>query len=572
MVMHRQVWNVLLAGILGFFGVFSLFQCAHPLPPPGGPRDTIPPTVLQTIPTSGTVRWERPQISIVFSEEIAVQSPARYITIFPPTNFRAEWVEDDELEIHLDSLRSNQTYVVTVSPAFRDVEGNTLEKAVTLVFSTGDTISQYGVVGRIWGRHRGSKTIVLLTQEGTKWQDSLWYQQPDYWLEVGADGTFQFPALLPRRYRIAAFEDRNGNGRYDRGWEAATVGWREVVLGPVVTDTIELWMSPVPDREPPKLIGATPLTARLLRLRFSEPLDTASIQPVAFWCRDTATGGMLKPSGAGLEPGKQTTVLLAFATPLASSIWDVGASTVADTAGNVLDTLQNQVQFRMPILADTLVPRIAELPLKGDSLQLLLPFFHWIFAFSVPMDTGATAAAISLHRLDSGQTVPLQKRWKSQTHIELQPVDTLLPQQWYELRIDTVAIAVGGVSLPSPVRIRFRTPDLRDFGEFVGEIQDAHPGGPYILIVQGIGYGMQYRHTLQQPGTWRIPSVVPDRYQLWCFEDANRNGRFDVGSIDPYQPSERFTVWQTVVRVAPRWTTEGIQIRMPGHPAASRSE
>jgi len=332
--MHRWRWSVLLAGIFGAFAAFPLFRCAHPLPPPGGPRDTIPPVVLQTVPPNGTVRWQRPQISVVFSEEIAVQSPARYITIFPPATFRAEWVEDDVLAIHLDSLRRNQTYVVTLSPAFRDVEGNTLQKAVTLVFSTGDTISQYSVVGRIWGRHSGSKTIVMLTQEGQKWQDSLWYQQPDYWLEVGADGTFQFPALLPRRYRIAAFEDRNGNGRYDRRWEAATVGWREVVLGPVVTDTIELWMSPVPDRDSPKLIGVTPLTARLLRLRFSEPIDTASIQPRAFWCRDTGTGQMLKPVGAGLEPGKQTTVLLAFAAPLASSVWDVGASTVVDTAGN----------------------------------------------------------------------------------------------------------------------------------------------------------------------------------------------------------------------------------------------
>ncbi len=543
------------------------------MPPPGGPRDTVAPRIVQTVPNDGTVRWNQPVVQIVFSEDMATVDPRSLVTIFPPDPFVAQWLEEDRLEIRLDSLRQRQTYVIVLSPGFRDLEGNPLEGTVTVVFSTGDSLNRNAAIGKIFGTIPQGQVWVLLTKEGTKWQDSAWYYAPDYQMEVGRDREFRFPALQSARYRIAAFVDRNGNRRYDPEREAYAVGWREVDLRSRTVDTVNLWLSPPPDYVAPKLLNVTPLSSQRLRLQFSEPLDMQSVFPEYVQCRDTTTGELVKPLGIGLEAGKVATLVAVFPHPLSDGVWEIQIQNVRDTSGNQIDSAYAHSFFRPISKPDTVTPRLAAMPLERDSAMLLQPFFRWVLQFTAPMDTGTTFRAIQCFQMgDAVQEIDLKKRWKGVTYCEISPLDSLGSARWYELSIDTTAKDVLGRALHRSYRFRFQSPDLREMGEVTGEIVDVQYGGPYIVVAQGVGYGIHYRRRVANGQKWGIAQVVPDRYRIWVFEDRNRNGRFDYGSMNPYQPSERFTVWEEVVKIAPRWSTEGIIFRMPQFPAASRSE
>jgi len=45
-------------------------QCANPRPPSGGPKDTIPPNLIKTIPPQGTLNFDSEEITLIFDERV----------------------------------------------------------------------------------------------------------------------------------------------------------------------------------------------------------------------------------------------------------------------------------------------------------------------------------------------------------------------------------------------------------------------------------------------------------------------------------------------------------------------
>ncbi len=86
------------------------------------------------------------------------------------------------------------------------------------------------------------------------------------------------------------------------------------------------------DTTPPALLGVTPnATADTLRVRFSEPLDPASVTPDDFRILDGATS--VTPAAVATQ---DTLVLLTVAPPLPTGSYTLDVTDVADLRGNVL--------------------------------------------------------------------------------------------------------------------------------------------------------------------------------------------------------------------------------------------
>ncbi|HET7904039.1 MAG TPA: Ig-like domain-containing protein, partial [Candidatus Eisenbacteria bacterium] len=65
--------------------VASLLGCARSLPPPGGPVDATPPSVLATSPADSSLRVPRDGVvEFLFSEGMDRASVRDNIRIFPP--------------------------------------------------------------------------------------------------------------------------------------------------------------------------------------------------------------------------------------------------------------------------------------------------------------------------------------------------------------------------------------------------------------------------------------------------------------------------------------------------------
>ena len=65
--------------------IYSLFvlACARQTTPTGGPKDSIPPTLINSIPKHGQVNFKGKTIELTFSETIILNNPKEQLLITP---------------------------------------------------------------------------------------------------------------------------------------------------------------------------------------------------------------------------------------------------------------------------------------------------------------------------------------------------------------------------------------------------------------------------------------------------------------------------------------------------------
>ncbi len=100
--------------VLFFISITELFfsGCANIIPPGGGPRDTIPPIVINSTPNNFTKHFNSYKISIAFNEFIEVKDVAKNLIVSPlPINQPIVDFKLKTITIKLkDSLEANTTY------------------------------------------------------------------------------------------------------------------------------------------------------------------------------------------------------------------------------------------------------------------------------------------------------------------------------------------------------------------------------------------------------------------------------------------------------------------------------
>lgn len=64
--------------------MLSLTRCANVVSPSGGPKDTVPPIVLQASPENQSTNFSGKEIHITFDEYVTLNNPNNNIMISPP--------------------------------------------------------------------------------------------------------------------------------------------------------------------------------------------------------------------------------------------------------------------------------------------------------------------------------------------------------------------------------------------------------------------------------------------------------------------------------------------------------
>ena len=198
-------------------------RCANVVSPSGGPKDTIPPVVLQTIPVNQSTNFKGKEIHITFDEYVVLNNPNGNIFISPPLENNPEYkLSGKSLIIKFkEPLKPEATYSINFGDAIKDLHEGNVFKDYSFVFSTGENIDTLTLEGKVLQAvdHKYSADFYVMLYTGindTISLDSLPYlSKPYYATKSDKEGKFKFSGLKEDDYLIFALKDENSNMRFD---------------------------------------------------------------------------------------------------------------------------------------------------------------------------------------------------------------------------------------------------------------------------------------------------------------------------------------------------------------------
>jgi hypothetical protein len=191
--------------------------CAGMNPPPGGPQRLVPPVLIGFYPETNSVNVvDRP---VVFRfDEVVSERPRGVATLnllflVSPRNGEPHvYWERERIAIRpRGGYRPNTVYTVTMLPGLTDLYGNARRTGAVLTFSTGPTIPETTVRGRVFDWLLAKPAPHAFVQAIVKKDTSVVYVAI-----ADSSGFFTFRHIPPDVYTIRGFIDANNNRALDR--------------------------------------------------------------------------------------------------------------------------------------------------------------------------------------------------------------------------------------------------------------------------------------------------------------------------------------------------------------------
>lgn len=197
-------------------------RCANVVSPTGGPKDKVPPIVLQSTPENKSTNFNNKEIHITFDEYVTLNNPNSNIMISPPMEQVPEYkLSGKSLIIKFkEPLKSDVTYSINFGEAIKDLHEGNIFKDYSFTFSTGDVIDTLTLKGKVLqaADHKPSTDflVMLYSENDSLPYDSLPYLiKPNYVTKTDKDGNFNFSGLKEDEYLIFALKDGNSNLKFD---------------------------------------------------------------------------------------------------------------------------------------------------------------------------------------------------------------------------------------------------------------------------------------------------------------------------------------------------------------------
>ena len=217
---NRLLQIILFSTIVIYCSIFAK-SCANTTgAPTGGPKDTIPPVLVNVLPALNelNVPITKNSIQLYFNEYIVLKNATNQIFLSPPTSKKPQTrIKGKSIIITIeDTLKQNTTYTIDFGAAIVDNnEGNIFPQYV-YTFSTGPEIDSLYFTGNIVNAttmlpEKGA-TIALYMSPA---DSAVYINTPDAMSRSDSWGFFALRNLRDTLYHVYAFNDLNFNYKYD---------------------------------------------------------------------------------------------------------------------------------------------------------------------------------------------------------------------------------------------------------------------------------------------------------------------------------------------------------------------
>ncbi len=578
-VMARLVSMIRLArpvsmAVMAALAVLVTLACAREGMPPGGPRDRIPPYVVETDPPTGSTHVPLDvSPTLIFNERIQPRSIEGNLFIAPIVEFTSEasW-RGNRITIRFEEpLQEERTYIITVGTGFRDMRGNRMDSTYVYALATGPNIEEGEVTGMVVndGLPARNAYVWAYNLSGKPDPDPAG-TTPDYLTQAGRDGTFTFTHLSADRYRFFAFLDQGRDRLYDAGLDPVGVPARDVVLSEGQMLDGPMWFRlAVNDTASMNVSSVRPSHMRELNVYLSEaPRGDLVGNLDAYAITGVEEGESLEVTSAYQDPDDPATIVLTTAPQVRDRAYLLTVNGLENTWAEPIDSTENTAEFAGSSIENPPAPRLLDVH-PGNRSRDVTQSVELRFSFSVPVTLEEGAVVL----MDStGREIGGDLRWIATTVAAMRPDTLLQPTAEYEIlilpglvenRFGQPLQSTG--DRPDTLSYAFTTIDPETYGSLSGRFEDEDP--------EGTGYVEISLHKVREseassevelagPGDFRFDNVLPGRYILQAYRDANGNGRFDYGTAFPFDPAERSMVHPDTLEIRSGWETEEVTLRL----------
>ena len=244
--------SVLRTVVVLFFASAFFSRCASMMIPTGGPRDTLPPVIVNMTPDNFST--DRPlvghgKIYIEFDEFVQLKDQQKEFFTSPQMKKKPTvTLRGRGIVIQLrDTLLPNTTYALNFGSALRDNnEGNPLH-SMRYVFSTGPEIDSMILSGYTADAYKAdsvSKTFIWFfpadsVEDIAEYDSTIFKYKPAVIARAENNGIFIAQNLKPVPYRVYAVQDKNDNQLYEPGSDQ--VGFLDGTYNPAALPDFAMW-------------------------------------------------------------------------------------------------------------------------------------------------------------------------------------------------------------------------------------------------------------------------------------------------------------------------------------------
>lgn len=200
--------------LLWFAPLVLLSSCARQSSPMGGPKDTIPPTLIQSTPPNESVNFNARQLELIFSEDVILNAPKEQLIVTPTIgkDYKITYRRNIVRIEFEDPLLDSTTYTFNFRETVQDITEKNPVRNLQLAYSTGTYLDSLSIEGTIIDALKGKPvkeaTVALHLENDTF---NIFEHPAIYFTKTNDEGQFKISHLKPDNYFLYAFEDENRN-------------------------------------------------------------------------------------------------------------------------------------------------------------------------------------------------------------------------------------------------------------------------------------------------------------------------------------------------------------------------
>jgi hypothetical protein len=523
-----------------------LCGCAEMAPPPGGPRDEIPPEVIEHTPGDGATGISlTTAITITFSEKMDRETVEEHMHLSPyPGEVKFSWKGERVTLTLSPTLSKDITYICTIGTETEDYHYVPMAYPYSFAFSTGDTLDSGIISGTVYYQGRPLAYSPVWAYMGAP--EEFGEHRPDPFADLphyatGCDslGRFTFTNLstdADRRYRIYSFRDANRDRKPNAGREPLGI-----VLPDLFFTEEEQYIREIAvfltmgDDTPPGLVSARADGSRRVDVTFSrEPLMASA--RVSSNYRIESLDGDETIDALRIHRDRETPrVVSLITTPhVEGHRYRLTVEDIRDLAGRSMDSLRTSSTY----LGKRCDP--------GEQIELSCPALKQSGLKTGPLPRLTFHLSREVATIPVGNFVHLERDtlvtgiegttlWEGRRAFSYQPLDSLEAKPGYRIFVADTLKGWDGEYLAGETDVRFTVLPAEELGRITGSVAGWDPRSDVcthlrvLLISSGQDTVTAFPDT---SGYFSFPDTPFGIYAVQLYSDMNANQRWDAP--DPY--------------------------------------